>query len=474
MKANKLQDAIGMVDGDLIARADMPPVRRRLPRWWRSAVAAMLAVVLLLGSLWNIPPLQGSYAIAEASYPVMAPYPAKDSTHEEYDAWRSSIDERQQYAGAGKDLDSFFSATMSTFLADEEQENRVYSPLNVYMALAMLAEVTEGESRAEILALLGSESIEALRTQANAIWNANYRNDGAVTSLLGSSVWLNKDLVYEADTLNRLADTYYASSFQGEMGSAGYNKALSAWLNEQTGGLLAEHANSVELSQETVMALATTVYYRAKWTAGFQNTRTAKRTFYTPDGELLCDFMNQTLHDSDYYWGEHFTATRKRLADGGYQGYMYLILPDEGVDPATLLTDSEALRFMTANGSWENHSGVKLNLSLPKFDVAANTDLLAGLRTLGVEACLDPATSDFSPLLADDSMPVWLDKAEHAARVIIDEDGIEAAAYTVMHEAGGAPPTPGEEIDFILDRPFIFVITGPDGLPLFVGTVYTP
>jgi hypothetical protein len=28
-----------------------------------------------------------------------------------------------------------------------------------------------------------------------------------------------------------------------------------------------------------------------------------------------------------------------------------------------------------------------------------------------------------------------------------------------------------DEIDFVLDRPFLFVITGEDGLPLFIGIV---
>ena len=33
---------------------------------------------------------------------------------------------------------------------------------------------------------------------------------------------------------------------------------------------------------------------------------------------------------------------------------------------------------------------------------------------------------------------------------------------------------PDEEIDFILDKPFLFAITGYDGLPLFVGVVNQP
>ena len=40
--------------------------------------------------------------------------------------------------------------------------------MNVYMALAMLAEVTDGESRRQILDLLGSSSLEDTREQAKA------------------------------------------------------------------------------------------------------------------------------------------------------------------------------------------------------------------------------------------------------------------------------------------------------------------
>ena len=68
---------------------------------------------------------------------------------------------------------------------------------------------------------------------------------------------------------------------------------------------------------------------------------------------------------------------------------------------------------------------------------------------------------------------VFLSRAEHAARVAIDEEGVTAAAYTVMMEAGAAMP-PDEKIDFTLDRPFVFAITSQDGLPLFIGVVNTP
>ena len=55
----------------------------------------------------------------------------------------------------------------------------------------------------------------------------------------------------------------------------------------------------------------------------------------------------------------------------------------------------------------------------------------------------------------------------------MDEKGVTAAAYTVMAVCGTGMPM-GDEIDFVLDRPFLFAITGGDGLPLFVGIVNQP
>ena len=68
---------------------------------------------------------------------------------------------------------------------------------------------------------------------------------------------------------------------------------------------------------------------------------------------------------------------------------------------------------------------------------------------------------------------IFVSKVDHAARVKIDEKGCEAAAYTVMQMMNTAM-LPREEIDFVLDRPFIFAITGEDGLPLFIGIVNQP
>ena len=128
----------------------------------------------------------------------------------------------------------------------------------------MLAEVTGGESRAQVFKPSGSDSLESLRSQASDLWNDHYCDDGATTSILASSLWLDEGISYNQDTINTLAETYYASTFQGQMGDAAFTQALRDWLNEQTGGLLQDQIGELTLDRQTILALATTIYFRAQ------------------------------------------------------------------------------------------------------------------------------------------------------------------------------------------------------------------
>lgn len=477
MKAEEFSDAIGMLDDDLIAEAEQTRKKHKSKRrLWIRCVAAVACLCVVLACIFGNSGAGGGnvYAIAEADYPEMAPRPnAEDYADDEafFDAWNawglSQMQQREQPAGYADGLNGFFSATMQTFLSGAQSENRVYSPLNVYLALSMLAEITDGNTRQQILDLLGETQIESLRERVTALWNANYCKDGAVTSVLANSLWLNETVDFNQSTLNRLAKTYYASSYRGEMGSAEFTKALQDWLNEQTGGLLQEQAADLELDKGTVLALASTIYFQDRWCDEFQKSATAPGTFHALGGDASCDFMHQSSRRV-YYWGERFSAVDQELGDMDSRR-MWLILPDEGVSLDDLLADSAVLEMISAGYSWENSAITLVNLALPKFDVSSEIDLKKGLETLGVTDVWDAEAADFSPMTKDS---IFLSEAPHAARVMIDEEGCTAAAYSVIMARGAEYPP--DEVNFVLDRPFLFVITGADGLPLFAGVVNQP
>ena len=490
MRGKEFLDKLGHVSPELVEEAARRPkaARRRL---WMVAAAAVLALAFTAGALlepWNrgggtnIFPSGGAVrAVALAAYPEVTPYPdenafvEKDGTFdsddfmEAFQAWREDRNTRlRQGTDYAESLSDFYAATLPVFLSGGEGGNRVYAPLNVYFALGMLAELTDGESRQQILDLLGQDSIESLRTQASALWNANYCDDGATTSILASSLWLSENVPFVQETLDTLAETYYASSYQGEMGSEEINEALRDWINHQTGGLLEEQAERLELDSDTVLALATTIYFRAKWAEEFQEEDTAPGTFHAPNGDVTCDFMHQSGSDT-YYWGNQFSAIGRVLQASGT---MWFLLPDEGVDPEDLLQDPEVMAFLEAGTDWENRKDLTVNQSIPKFDTAGEIDLINGLKALGVTDVFDHQASDFTPMTTEVE-EIFVSQAQHAARVAIDEEGVTAAAYTAISTEGASEP-PEEEVDFVVDRPFLFAVTGVGGQLLFAGVVNQP
>lgn len=495
MKYDKLSDALSQIRDAHILEA-ITYKKRRLPQWVYP-VAAVLALAILAGALWtpakpkdpqapttniihvdssHVPidhSIQLQYLVAEAQYPQLCGYPLKTGDGDGYSDWREDqLAMHTQPEGYADSLAPFWENLSTQLLADGEGNNMVCSPVNIYMALAMLAEITDGESRQQILDVLGADSIESLRQQAKDVWQGHYNDDGLSTSILANSLWLEENYGFNQETADFLAENYYASVFQGDLGTAEMNAVLQAWLDEQTGGLLKEQVSKIGLDPMTVLALASTVYYKVQWVDEFQESKNTEDTFRTPAGNRNQIFMNRTLSYGPYYWSDNFGAVALSLEDGST---MWLVLPDEGVTPESIA--SEFYRFLAQepnhfNSGYQNQKDVQVNLSVPKFDATAELELANALQAMGIRDVFSETNADFSPILSEDDGG-FISNVRHAARVAIDEKGVTAAAFTVIDRCGAAMP-PEEEIDFVLDRPFLFCVESQDGLPLFAGVVNYP
>ena len=141
------------------------------------------------------------------------------------------------------------------------------------------------------------------------------------------------------------------------------------------------------------------------------------------------------------------------------------MLPDEGVTPESLLARDGFLTELTGE-----YSMADVVWSVPRFDVKSSVDLKDILKALGVTDAFDENVADFTPLT--DSGAV-VSSVMQAARVKIDEDGVEAAAYTEIVADTTAAEEPPPVVKMNLNRPFLFVILNDANVPLFVGTVQT-
>ena len=378
--------------------------------------------------------------------------------------WQDSREKVNASAQVQDKLDAFNASAMKSILASEPGRNAVCSPLNLYMALSMAAELSDTGTREEFLQTLGVSDMEELRRTVKAVWEANYADTPALKSLPANSLWLRNDIGYHREALEILSKDYHASSFIGEMGADETDRALRNWINEQTCGLLKEESEGLHLEDDTVLALVSTIYFKASWMDRFGAERTKPGVFHGSSGDREVLMMHQE-RTASFYRAPLFTAVGLHLNDSGR---MFFLLPEEGTDPEEVVCDPALpAAVRTGKGMEEQFSLVRM--TIPKFSVREKTDLKEVLPALGIRRALSPDTADFS-LLTDEAEKVYISGGEHAAVVEIDEEGVTGAAYTELAMAAGAA-LPPEPVDFILDRPFVFLVTGRDGSILFAGIV---
>ena len=453
------------------------PLRAAVPAAVAVAVAVALVVTGLPGPGTPGNTALAAHALAEPVYPDLPKMPTEPTAdsedaweqfNEDYDAywqaWREfrneapGLDER---AGLLSALEDFTAGSTALALAGEG--NGVYSPISLWFALAMLAETTDGDSRREILDALGAEDVEQLWEWADSLWHALYTDDGTAAVLLGTSMWLDRGVDFNQDTLDALAEHYYAGSYQMPMGTGEADQALADWTAEQTRGLIGAEGKVLETTPDTLMVLASTLYAMGRWVNEFQPENNTDDIFTAADGtQQQTEFMHRT-EDANFIRREGYQAA----ALNSTAGQVVFVLPDEGVAPRDLLADPDFLGSLDVYG--EDGIYGEVQWSLPKFDVSSDLDLKSTLTGLGITSVLDPEASDFSPLTSTE--PVWLDQAKQIARVQVDEQGFQAAAVTLLAMAGGGAPEDDPRICVMdLDRPFLFVIRSGDAV-LFAGVV---
>ena len=403
----------------------------------RMMLCALLAALMLAGCGGAG---MGAYALAEAGHPTARKTEDRANT----EALRQFSDETAAVVFTG-------------------ERNEVYSPVSLYGALGMLTELADGETKQQVMDLLGVSDSEALRQWTKALWQQLYHDEQDSALWLGNAAFLNENMAFHKEPLDVLTEDYYASSYQVPMGSKAADKAIAAWLDQQTNDLLADDTKAIETKESDLLRLYNTIYYKAAWQATFFEGATKQDIFTAADGtEQRADFMHISIEGEDVARGEGYRRASLYLKDGGR---MTFYLPDEGVTVEELLQRKNILNELLAVDEWV----VRVNWSVPKFDIHASLELNDALRALGVTDAFDVSKADFSPLT---EQTAYVESVSQAARVRINEEGMEAAAITEEKGDGAAPPRelPEEEMD--LDRPFLFAIW-KDGVPLFVGTVQT-
>ncbi len=391
-------------------------------------------------------------AAAEPTYP-------EGILRSDYEKWQQNRDENILTDEQFNAVNEFAVKTASAMMG-EEDKNITYSPVSAYFALSLAACGAEGNTAEELMTLLEADSREELSERCARLFRLLYA-DGEESSLkIANSLWLSDKAVFEKDYISRAAQDFYSYLYNVDFTDAATADAMKEWVSRNTGGKLAPE---FEFSDEELMRIINTVYYKDSWSMPFNEAGTETDTFYLLNGSTVeCSFMNKT-ETSGFAVGEGFVKSALPLQNGGA---MTFILPDEGVSPFELVSDSEKLASIINTADSEYG---RVIYRIPKFSYQNETDLAEAIKKLGVSDAFDAERADFSGI---SELPSFISGIRQGTHIAVDEKGVEAAAFTDISMAGSAFTT--DTCELILNRPFIFMITSYDGVILFTGICENP
>ena len=391
--------------------------------------------------------------------PDVAPVYPVGYAHEDYDAWRKIMDENPTEESFIAAIRAFSSRTASTVLS-KTQDNANFSPLSLYYALALAGTGAAGETQREMLALLGVQDAETLSIQCGNLFRQLYADNSVTQLRLANSLWLDPSYGWKDAFLQNAADQFYASAYRVDFSSPAAGEAMGRWIAEQTQGTLSP---TFPTSDNQILSILNTVYFYDEWNDRFDASRTAPDTFTLADGSTVqCDFMNMTYASHSFTRGEHYTASALGLKG---RGSMLFVLPDEGVEVDALLSDPDTLSAILTN---QGGGMGEVEFQVPKFSYNSQFDLADALQSLGVQAAFSDQ-ADFSNLTDGDA---FISSVQQQTHIAINENGVEASAFTEIALAGAALPT--DRAEMRLTRPFLYAIVSSAGVPLFVGVCRNP
>lgn len=349
--------------------------------------------------------------------------------------------------------------------AVDGKRNTIISPLSVAVLLATVLAGTDGDTATELAKVLRLEDPRDVRVGALL---RTLADTDQVTLSVANALWADQGKPFEEDYLTFVRRTFGATVKQDDLGSPEAARAIDAWADKNTNGLIPRIAADLGLPDpDAVLVLLNAVYFLGEWTTTFDRADTRPRPFTLPGvGTVDVATMHLSGEAFGYTQRDGYRMLRLPYGEDGRYG-MEVLLPDDGNTLADLLGSLDADQWRAAVDSLTEQTIDEL--ALPRFELRWKGELSGPLERLGLSAAFTMDRADFRPM---SPLDLSLEKVVHKTYVKVDEHGTEAAAVT-----GGLTVTSARmnQTVFRVDRPFAFTISDRQtGAILFLGAVTDP
>ena len=361
-------------------------------------------------------------------------------------------------------------------LEKEDVDNFFYSPYSISLALAMTYAGARGETAQQMADTLHFVlPDDKLHPAFNKLdMELASRGEGAAGKdseefrlNIVNAIWGCKDYPFLTEFLDTLAENYGAGlrtlDFYNETERS--RQIINKWVSEQTEERIKDLLAKGDIVQDTVLVLTNAIYFNGAWLHPFEENLTQEEAFHLLDDTTVMVPMMRQTESFGYTEGENYQAVELPY-DGGELS-MVILLPREGeFESFEAELDAQQVANIVDDLS---HASVALTMS--KFNYESKVYLRKILSEMGMPVAFT-TRANFSGIAGPQSNP-WIDNVIHQSFVDVDEAGTEAAAATVVVVVESAMP--GEPVEVMIDRPFIFLIRDiPTDSIIFIGRVLNP
>lgn len=372
----------------------------------------------------------------------------------------------------GKAADDAFSSSQMRLAVElfqssvtaSKDENVLISPLSIQLALAMTANGAEGETKAEMEALLGGDiALEDLNEYLYSYVNS-LPSEEKYKLQIANSIWFRDDegrLQVEQDFLQHNANYYGAQAYKAAFDDQTL-KDINTWVKDHTDGMIDKILEQID--EDAVMYLINALVFDAEWQTVYDKSQVYKGNFTNVSGEeKFVDMMHS--EEMTYLQDTNATGFIKPYKDGKYS--FAALLPNEGVDLYDYisgLTSEDLLN--TLNNA---QSGMVI-ATMPKFSYEYELTMNDVLKDLGMPSAFSGGTADFSKMAHSSRGNIYIGEVLHKTFISVDKLGTKAGAVTKVQMNDECAAI--SEWIVNLNRPFVYlIIDNETNLPVFIGTV---
>lgn len=332
----------------------------------------------------------------------------------------------------------------------DKNENIVISPYSAGVALSMLAEGAEGQTKEEFNKALNDCLFKAEDLGGNDTVIVNSVN----------SLWVDDNFSIRNRYLFLLDKDYDALATTLNFSDPATVQAINNWCSEHTNGKIKDIID--RLGAGDVMVLANALYFNAPWLNPFDSNLTTKADFNGSKGQTKVDMMSRKGYMN---YAEFQGCQLVELPYEGGRYSMFVLLPAEGMDI------NEAVEYLSEdlyNEAMKALEPKEVLLRMPKAKIETSLLLNETLQSMGIKSAFTPA-ADFKGI--SEMGPLVLDQVKQKCYVEISEKGTEAAAVTVA-QIRLTSARPSSYVKMTVDRPYIFfIVDTQNSNVMFAGRV---